>query len=200
MSRVPNFTSLTRRALFVARRDVLYTCKGAYPRNLSEVEYVPGAIDALFYAGQLGWRIYLFDNEDQVADGSQADSQWQLIEDGIVEHLRSQGVNVVRSYSAIDRIGGVEGHDKESVYTTPNTGVMHHARQSEGIHLEDSWVVASNVESLVSGWRAGCATAGVGLPRIASSGPLTIEPDVTGSDLTHTLAAMGARPPLRKRA
>ena len=42
--------------------------------------------------------------------------------------------------------------------------------------------------------------ARVALPRIARSGPLSVEPDVIGPDLAHTLAALGARPSLRRSA
>ena len=91
---------------------------------------------------------------------------FEAIEAGHLDMLRAQGVKIARSYAAVDRVGGVEGHDKESVYATPNTGVMHHARQNDGINLDDSWVIAGDVESLISGWRAGCHTAGVGLPRL----------------------------------
>lgn len=201
MNHFPTLKNLSKRALFIARWDVLIERpERGYPTSLDEVVFRPGAVDALFYAGQLGWHLYLFADEMQVPDGKQSYAQWQAIEAGILDMLRAQGVKIARSYAAVDRVGGVEGHDKESVYATPNTGVMHHARQNDGINLDDSWVIAGDVESLISGWRAGCHTAGVGLPRIARSGPLSVEPEVLGPDLAHTLAALGARPPLRKSA
>jgi histidinol phosphatase-like enzyme len=167
---------------------------------MADVSFLPGATDALFHAGQQGWQIYLFGNEDQVPDGRQSLEDWLAIDAGILEHLRSHGVQITRSYAATERPDGVPPYDKESVYALPNTGVMHHARQEDGIDLDESWVVANDVLSLVAGWRAGCHTAGVATPRIMQAGNLSVEPELIGLDLGHTLASMGARPPIRRSA
>jgi len=190
-----------QRALFIARWDVvLQKPTFGHARSMTDVSFLPGAVDALFHAGQMGWKIYLFGNEDQVPDGRQTLEEWLAIDAGILEHLRSHGVQITRSYAATEHPEGVPPYDKESVYALPNTGVMHHARQEDGIDLEESWVVGNDVLSLVAGWRAGCRTAGVATPRIMQEGNLSVEPDLIGLDLGHTLASMGARPPLRRSA
>jgi len=190
-----------RRALFIARWNVvLQKPTFGHARTMADVSFLPGATDALFHAGQQGWQIYLFGNEDQVPDGRQSLEDWLAIDAGILEHLRSHGVQITRSYAATERPDGVPPYDKESVYALPNTGVMHHARQEDGIDLDESWVVASDVLSLVAGWRAGCHTAGVATPRIMQAGNLSVEPELIGLDLEHTLASMGARPPIRRSA
>ena len=190
-----------RRALFIARWNVvLQKPTFGHARTMADVSFLPGATDALFHAGQQGWQIYLFGNEDQVPDGRQSLEDWLAIDAGILEHLRSHGVQITRSYAATERPDGVPPYDKESVYALPNTGVMHHARQEDGIDLDESWVVANDVLSLVAGWRAGCHTAGVATPRIMQADNLSVEPELIGLDLGHTLASMGARPPIRRSA
>jgi len=190
-----------RRALFIARWNVvLQKPTFGHARTMADVSFLPGVTDALFHAGQQGWQIYLFGNEDQVPDGRQSLEDWLAIDAGILEHLRSHGVQITRSYAATERPEGVPPYDKESVYALPNTGVMHHARQEDGIDLDESWVVANDVLSLVAGWRAGCHTAGVATPRIMQEGNLSVEPELIGRDLAHTLASMGARPRIRRSA
>lgn len=201
MHSFPSFANSTRRALFIARQGALFTPPArGFARSMADISFQQGAIDALFYAGQHGWRIYLFGTELAVAEGRQTLAAWQTLEAGILENLRAHGVTVARSYAATDKPGGVPGHDKESVYAAPNTGVMHHARQHDEISLEDSWVFATDVESLIAGWRSGCRTVGLGLPRIATSGDLSIEPDLVARDLASALATLGLRPPLRHTA
>lgn len=201
MKHNPFLNRRPRRALFIARWDVLLEKpKSGYARSTADISFLPGAADALFHAGQQGWQIYLFSNEDQIPDGKQTLEEWQAIDAFVVEHLRTRGVTVTRTYAATERPDGVAPYNHESVYALPNTGVMHHARQEDSVDLEESWVVASDVLSLVAGWRAGCRTAGVATERILQQDNLVVEPELIGATLEHTLAALAAHPAARRIA
>ena len=101
MSQFPTLKDLSRRALFIARWDVLIERpERGFPTSLDEVVFRPGAIDALFYAGQAGWQLYLFGDEPQVPDGKQSYAQWQAIEAGILDRLRAQGVKITAAEEA----------------------------------------------------------------------------------------------------
>ena len=83
-------------------------------------------------------------------------------ESEFLQHLAKHGISIARSYACTDDpIHGAPGHRKESVFSLPNTGAMHHARRAEGVDLRSSWVIGDESLELVAGWRAGCLTAGI---------------------------------------
>jgi len=66
---------------------------------------------------------------------------------------------------------------------------LFHAAQEDGIELRESWVIASDVDELAAGWRAGCRTAKVGTGR-ARRDELEVEPDLVAGDLASALAEL----------
>ena len=69
------------RGLFIDRWGTLLALpRSGFAKRPSEVEFLPGALDALFQAGRLGWKIYLIGNEDAVAFGDQTQAAWEKIE------------------------------------------------------------------------------------------------------------------------
>lgn len=153
------------RALFIQRWRTLFTppasSRRAWCASFSGVNFAPGALQALFRAGQRGWTIYLLGNEDAVAGGQWSERSWEKFERQLLGHLAQEGIKVQRNYACLDRPGGAGSHDKDSVFRLPGTGVFYHAAQQDGIDLSSSWVIASDPLELAAGWRAGCRLAAV---------------------------------------
>lgn len=156
-------TSSPKRALFVDRWGTLLERGTEDPDQLYEQpSFLEGSLDALFRATQAGWRLYLLGNEDPVALGQVTETKWQAFEAEMLSTLSKSGVRVDRNYACLDHPEHGHGkHLKDSVFLLPNTGAMYHARQHDGIDLEQSWVIGDSTLELAAGWRAGCRTAGV---------------------------------------
>jgi D-glycero-D-manno-heptose 1,7-bisphosphate phosphatase len=183
------------RGLFVDRWGALLqrTDQGYAARFEPEL-LAPGALDALFRAGNAGWTVYLIGNEDAVARGRIADGTWKRFEEQLLEHLASYGVRVERNYACLDHPEHGKGrHKRDSVYLLPNTGAMYHAMQHDGIALERSWVIGEASIALVAGWRAGCHVAGIEAGDAAPDAQgeeLQVEPEVRAESLAEVLAAL----------
>ncbi len=185
------------RGLFVDRwGTLLERLANGPPRSCAEVEFVAGALDALFLIGQLGWEIYLIGNEESVAFGKLSTEEWEHFEAELLAHLRAHGVSVKRCYSCLDHPKGVRGHARDSVFLLPNTGLLYHAAQFDGISLAHSWVIGDGTLELVAGWRAGCHIAGVGRAAEFERGELSVHPEIVEPSLAAVLAELRVREPV----
>jgi len=181
------------RGLFVDRWGTLLEQPDGVVKTFDDVQFVPGAIDALFHASQQRWNIYLIGNEDAVAFGQLELERWKAIETGILEQLKAHGVPVTRSYACTTNPEGKPPHDQDSVFLLPNTGLLYHAAQTDGVHLRDSWVIGDSTLELVAGWRAGTHLAGVRTGIGLADGPLQVEPDLMQDDLPAVLNEISSR-------
>ena len=182
------------RGLFIDRWGTLLDPPSAgFARNPSEVAFYPGALDALFRAGQAGWRIYLVGNEDHVAQGTVADDAWQSVERHIRSELERAGVNLTRDYACRDHPLGVAGHSKDSVYLLPNTGAFYHAAHTDGIDLAKSWAVGDSTLELVAAWRSGCHMAGVQTGLALSDRTFEVDPELMVEDLAAVVDTLLGR-------
>lgn len=182
-------TSQPKRALFVDRFGTLLEAPSGTPRSTyKEQIFSPGALDALFRCSQTGWAIYLIGNEDAVARGQCKDSVWNQYEEQMLVEMQRQGIPVARSYACLDHpTEGKGSHLKDSVFLLPNTGPMYHARQHDGIRLEESWVIGDSALELTAGWRAGCRTAGIEPVDGVSISDLELEMEFCGTSLADVL-------------
>ena len=176
------------RGLFIDRWGTLLELpEQGFVSRLEDARFTPGAIDAMFRAGQAGWTLYLVGNEEAVAHGRQKLEDWQSFELELLDHLRSLGIQIQRSYACTDDPEGVEPHTKDSVYRLPNTGALYHAAQEDGIVLGQSWVVGDSSLELVSGWRAGCRLAGVATGLAVKDEQFPVDPEIRADNLAQAL-------------
>ena len=184
-------TEAPLRGLFVDRWGTLIagdsTCLG--PKTVPW-SFVPGAVDALFRAQQLGWRIYLIGNETAVAEGTIAEEFWLEQEREILARLAGQGVRVARNYACLEHPAGKGAHRRPSVFLLPDTGIFYHALQLDGVELGESWVVGDGTLELAAGERAGMRTAGVRTGRALGDGELAVDPRLVAEDLAEFVSAL----------
>jgi histidinol phosphatase-like enzyme len=147
----------------------------------------PGAVDALFRAQQAGWTVYLIGNEEAVAQGRWSDAAWERFEAALLQHLAAMGIDVARNYACLDHPEGVGAHCKPSVFLLPDTGLLYHAAQVDGVELRESWVVGDSSLELAAGGRAGCGTIGVRTGLALGDGRMKVEPDHAVADLCEAL-------------
>jgi len=155
--------------------------------RFDRLEFTPGALEALFKIGQAGWNLYLIGNEDAVAFGHLSADKWKTLESAYLDHLRGHGIPIHRNYACLDNPEGKRPHDKDSVFLLPNTGVLYHAAQTDGIALRESWVVGDSTLELVAGWRASCRLAAVRTGLALEDGGLQVEPEIFADNLATVL-------------
>jgi len=181
-------TERPARGLFVDRWGTLFDRLA--PEGDAEFDpawLTPGSVDALFRAQQSGWRVYLIGNEDAVARGRMQDACWERLERRLLEHLAGLGVAVVRNYACLDHPQGRGAHQRPSVFLLPDTGLLYHAAQVDGVLLRQSWVIGDSSLELAAGGRAGCRTLGVRSGQACRDGVLEVDPDLMTENLTEAL-------------
>lgn len=151
------------------------------------VRFHEGALEALFRVHRAGWYIYLVGNEDDVAFGKVSDQDWLEIQNDYQKAIHAAGIRLRRDYVCLDHPEGVGGHENDSVYRLPNTGILYHALNSDNIDLSKSWVVGDSTLELASGWRAGCHMGGVSTGLGLSDGTFQLEPEFMAADLSEAL-------------
>ena len=181
-------TTPSPRALFVGRwGTLLETPEKGFAERFDSSLVLPGAADALFRAQRAGWQVYLMGNEPGVWEGHWSDDAWQDFERELLDHLRGAGVLVTRNYACLDHPDGVRGHTTDSVFRLPNTGVMYHAAHTDGVRLNESWVIGDSTVDLVAGWRSGCRIAGVRTGTGLADGTYEVEPAFLADSLADVL-------------
>ncbi|MEW6072735.1 MAG: HAD-IIIA family hydrolase [Planctomycetota bacterium] len=179
------------RGLFVDRWGTLLAPPPAgFARDPGEVEFYPGAREALRAARRAGWLVYLLGNEEAVARGEVAEADWERVEAAIRDGLSQAGVEVQRLYACLDHPAGVPGRTSDSVYLLPNTGAFYHAFHNDGTELRRSWAIGDSTLELVAGWRAGCKIAAVETGLALSDRTFHIEPEIQAATLADVLARL----------
>jgi histidinol phosphatase-like enzyme len=194
-------TGVPPRGLFISRWKALLDVRGleALPHRAATA-LSPDALALLFRAAQQGWQIYLIGNEPGVAAGRVSDERWEAFRAELDALLAAQGVPLRRHYACLDDVAGKGKHRRDSVFQFPNTGVLYHAAQEDGIELGESWLVSAETDELAAAWRAGVRT--LALDGQGSTGKqaseLQVEPTLRGADLTRGLRALLALDPLAR--
>ncbi|HIG12052.1 MAG: HAD hydrolase-like protein [bacterium] len=185
-------TTPPRRALFIDRWGTLLELpEKGYEARFEEARFSPGALDLLFRAHQADWSLYLVGNEDAVALGKLADSTWARFERDLIDHMAALGVPLERNYACLDHPENGRGeHLRDSVFRLPNTGIMYHAKQHDGVRLDKSWVIGDSSLELAAGWRSGCLTAGVRTGQACADGTVAFDPTFIAEDIQEALESI----------
>lgn len=179
------------RGLFIDRWGTLcVTPRAGYAKRPSDIEFYPGALDALYQASRLGWNLYIIGNEDAVAFGHVTETEWQTIDAHIAEQLAGHGIKLTRSYASLEHpeVNGTPG--QPSVFRLPETGAFYHALHNDRIELEKSWVIGDSTLELAAGWRADMRTLGVRTGNGLTDGELNVEPAAIVTDLAEAIACL----------
>jgi len=143
---------MTVRAVFLDRDGVLNRAvvrdgKPFPPKDLSEVEILPGVVESLRTLKAAGFGLYVITNQPDVARGSTP----RATVDAINRHLLSS--------LALDEILTCFHDDADDCdCRKPKPGFFYKARDERGVDLDASFMVGDRWRDILAGQNAGCRT------------------------------------------
>ncbi len=192
-------TGLPARGLFVSRWRSLLRPKCLEDLARLEPEaFTPEVLPLLFRASQHGWLVYVVGNEPGVAHGRVGEERWEAFASELEGYLRAQGIAARRHYACLEDPQGKGAHRRDSVFQFPNTGVLYHAAQEDGIELGESWLLSCEANELAAAWRAGVRTMALDVQDRSTSSELQVEATRRQASLAHGLREVLALDPLAR--
>ena len=163
-----------RRAVFLDRdgvinREIFRSGHAQAPFTVADVEILPGVPDALDRLRRAGFLLIVVTNQPDVVRGFASRHEIEAI------HSR------LRQTFPVDDIRACYHDDADGcACRKPSPGMLYAAAVEHDIALADSYLVGDRWRDIGAGRRAGCTTVLVDSDRHE---PITIEPDVSTSDL-----------------
>ena len=142
-------------AIFLDRDGVIIrkALDGEYVADWSEVEFLPGSLEAIAAFCHFGYKVIIVTNQRGIATGK--------IQPSKLKDIHSRMIDVVASHG-----GSISGiyfcpHDLPEACSCrkPKPGMLLQAAAEHGLCLPESWMVGDNQTDIAAGKSAGCKTA-----------------------------------------
>lgn len=144
-----------QRAVFLDRDGVINrkAPEGEYVTCWEQMDFLPGAADAIALLNRAGFRVIVISNQRCVAKG--------LITRTRVERLHDRMRHALAQADAIIDAVYYCPHEKDDHCNCrkPQPGMLLRAKQEHGIDLAASWMVGDSEMDVEAGRNAGCRTA-----------------------------------------
>jgi D-glycero-D-manno-heptose 1,7-bisphosphate phosphatase len=129
--------------------------EGEYITRWSEVEFLPGSIEAIATLHGYGFTVLIVTNQRGVATGKISAANLEEIHSKIKDVVADAGGLVSEIYCCT--------HDvSESCFCRkPQPGMLLRAAKEFSLNLADCWMVGDSAVDILAGKRAGCKTAQV---------------------------------------
>ena len=148
----------TRNVLFLDRDGVINIDVG-YLSNPAQLEFIPGAIEAMQEAQQRGYDIIVVTNQSGVARGYYTEDDVQALHAEMSRRLEAEGVHILAYYYCPHHPEGtVEAYKRACDCRKPNPGMLTKAIEEWNVDVDGSFLVGdkpSDIEAAESiGMRA----------------------------------------------
>jgi len=137
-----------KKAIFIDRDGTLIRDKD-YLHRPEEVEFFPGAIEALRRAMDAGFVIVMVTNQSGVGRGYFTLADVENVHAHIGRELAAKGVSLLQIYTA------PEAPEAPSRGRKPSPQFLFDARDEFGIELAQSYMIGDKLIDLECGWNAG---------------------------------------------
>ena len=169
------------RALFLDRDGTLMIDTG-YVRDPNDVVLLPGVVDGLRAARELGFELVVVSNQSGVARGLISQAQLAAVQGRLEELLRIEGVS-------LDLVSFCQhGPDDACGCRKPRPGMLLEAADARGIDLTQSVMVGDSPRDVAAGHEAGCTTIFIGRGPVDPSPDHLVESFVAIPSILRTLA------------
>ncbi len=143
------------RASFLDRDGVINRkpLAGDYITGWEQVEFLPGAAEAIALLNRAGFRVIVVTNQRCVAKGLLTLAELHALHDRMRAELQMRGAQIDAIYSCPHELH--EG----CACRKPQPGMLLAAAREHNIALHDSWMIGDSSIDIEAGKRAGCRTA-----------------------------------------
>ena len=127
--------------------------EGEYLADWSEVEFLPGALEAISAFHRHGRLVIIVTNQRGVATGKIQPSKLDEIHTRLKSVIARHGGQIAEIYCC--------SHDtsKDCLCRKPRPGMLLEAAEKHHLQLSDCWMIGDAPADIVAGKRAGCKTA-----------------------------------------
>ena len=169
-------------AVFLDRDGVIIENRADYVKSWSEVEVLPGAVDALQRLSAAGWPLVVVSNQSAVGRGIVTLAQVEAIQARLEATLAAEGVVLAGSYFCPHHPEAGCGCRK------PAPGLLHRAAAELALDIAASWLVGDALTDLqaaaAGGARGVLVRTGRGAAQAARLTPAEAERWPVVADLT----------------
>lgn len=168
----------TVKAVFLDRDKTIITDHVGYTHKIEDVEFIPGALDALKRLSDSEYRVIIVTNQSGIGRGSFTEDDFHTLNDWMIKHMGKHGISIDKVYFC--------PHNPETgcQCRKPNIGMLLQAVNEFGISLNDSWVVGDKEEDVIFGRHANVKTIKIG----SKMNPdLKLEPHHYAADLKEAV-------------
>lgn len=131
----------TRQVLFLDRDGVINVDVG-YLSNPEQLEFIPGAIDAMKEAQKRGYDIIVVTNQSGVARGFYTEQEVVALHEEMSRRLEAQGVTILAYYYCPHHPEGkVEAYTKTCECRKPSPGMLRKAIEEWNVDVDGSFLV-----------------------------------------------------------
>ena len=144
-------SSLKRPAVFLDRDGVIVENRPDYVKSIEEVEFLPGAFEALRELASTDLRVVLVTNQSVVGRGILSLREAEAIQRHVVRAVEKRG-------GRIDAALLCPHHPEEGcTCRKPAPGMLLEAAGDLELDLPRSWMIGDAVTDLQAGWAAGAS-------------------------------------------
>jgi D-glycero-D-manno-heptose 1,7-bisphosphate phosphatase len=142
-------------AIFLDRDGVIIrkAPDGEYVADWSEVEFLPGSLDAIAAIHRFGYKVIIVTNQRGIATGKIQLSKVNEIHCRISEIVANSGGKITAIYCCPHETS------EACACRKPNSGMLLQAAIEHQLLLSECWMVGDSSTDIMAGQNAGCKTA-----------------------------------------
>ena len=126
-------------------RDGTINVDKDFVSRIEEIEFIPGAKEALKILQGLGYKLVIISNQSGIARGIMAKEQVEQINNFILEELKKEGIKIEGIYYCPHH------PDENCDCRKPRTGLIRAALQDHQLKLKGAWVVGDKLSDVLLG-------------------------------------------------
>jgi len=159
-----------RRVVLLDRDGVININRDDYVKSVEEVEFIPGALEALSRLNAAGWKVVVISNQACVGKGIISEETLQSITQKMEKEIAEAGGEIAAVYYCTHR--PEDGCDCRK----PAPGLIERASRELGFNPKDAVFIGDAEADIKAGKAAGCRTVLVLSGRISRTEAEQISP------------------------
>lgn len=139
---------MANRAIFLDRDGTVIIDKG-YLYKISDLEFIPGSIQALKALNDAGFKLLIISNQSGIARGMYTEEDYQSLTEAMLEQLSNRGVCIEDTYYCPHLPDAIVPQYRQVCdCRKPATGLFHRAVKEHDIDLDSSFAIGDRLRDL----------------------------------------------------